>query len=229
MANELINYIYISRTKVEMLYSQLKEKLIDKYNLDLTINTPFLKIDAKSNEKENELKVLIKKLNNIVNYLGDENLIGTVDEPKSFFSSTNPLSMKWGFLPMPGEDATTIYFSGSTKNTIIGLGGSKKHILSMDMRELGPSASHIPLLINSLKEAQRILLKEKKHPQSSFLKIDNAALAAVQEIDRNWEAPVSKLDFLALNLMKGNIQLRDESGRKNVVLGSPLYVAYAKD
>ena len=72
-------------------------------------------------------------------------------------------------------------------------------------------------------------MQDKILPQSGFLKIDDAALAAVQEIDKNWDAHVSKLDFLAINLMKGNIQLRDELGRESVILGSPLYVALAQD
>jgi hypothetical protein len=137
--------------------------------------------------------------------------------------------MKWGLLPLYNDanislnNDAFVYFTGSKKDTIVGLGGSKKHLIPTDIKE-GPDASHLPILVESLQKGQKKVMENELPSQSGALQINDAALASVHEIDKNWRAPTSQLKFLAINFMHNKIQLHDMYGRTSAILGSPLYV-----
>ena len=57
--------------------------------------------------------------------------IGTIDEPKEYFAGA--MSMRWGSCIFPFVPQLTpsplVYFGGTTETTVVGLGGSAKHVI----------------------------------------------------------------------------------------------------
>lgn len=75
-------YVYISDSKVEMLYTQIPPKLLENIAGRLTNDLKFIKTEFSESPKEKSLE---SKLRIVENYLAEKNLIGTISEPKKYF------------------------------------------------------------------------------------------------------------------------------------------------
>jgi len=111
-------YVYISESKVEMLYAQIPRKLIENIAGKLTIDLKLIKTEFSESPKE---KTLHSKIQIIEDYLNDQGLIGNTHALKSYIKGVE--HMKWGHYP-----SGLVYF-GSKTDVIIGLGGSEKHVI----------------------------------------------------------------------------------------------------
>jgi hypothetical protein len=115
-------YLYVSETKVEQLYAQIPTRLRNSIATKLTIDLKVVKAEF---EEKQSRESLYSKLDIVLNYLDEEGRIGSADHPKLFFGEVMPLS--WGFYGY-SLVSKVVYFGGHTRDTVVGLGGSFKHL-----------------------------------------------------------------------------------------------------
>jgi hypothetical protein len=110
-----------------MLYSQIpqsiKKKIATEIKIDLKIFSTTFK-DRESSSQETRFSKLA-----LVNEYIDKHIdLGTVDYPGEYVMGS--LGMRWGPIEgYSGEAVPLVYFGGVTAETVIGLAGSKKHLL----------------------------------------------------------------------------------------------------
>ena len=166
-------YIYISETKVDMLYNQIPTGMLSKLGKELNVDVKALIVSAGLKVKYNEPKeTLYSKLSIVERYIEKNYLAGTVDKPKVYFKATLP--MRWGTL---NSTKDAIYFGGFFNDTIIGLCGSLKHLIAkpsigkVDDYMDATGSSELPFIYDILKnEVDRA---NEKIPEKDEYRIPN--------------------------------------------------------
>jgi hypothetical protein len=230
----LNNYIYISDTKVDMFYAQIPPKALEGMAIEQKVD---LKVVGMALSKHTPESTRYSKLKVVSAFIENHETIGTVDDPKEFFSGVMP--MRWG--PV-GQDNVMVYFGGVTDRTILGLGGSLKHVIgssegtsdveraARDFPSQFPSLPHS--IYNSLKEVTSGVehhLKPTANDSQSPL-VESAFSVPNPEEDLQLIAYTStrlngslqKCEFLAVRWQEGSYHKSRTQSR--VLLGSPLYV-----
>lgn len=150
-------YVYISDAKLDMLYEQIPTRLRDRLATELKID---LKLFSTAFSEHPSEKSKFAKLKLVTDFITKNEQVGTIDEPQSYFAGT--LEMSWG--PYGIGDEQIVYFGGFNDKTIVGLGGSLKHVIGNGTDKLLHSGSHTPYLVATLiKELQ--LSIPKSFPQ----------------------------------------------------------------
>jgi hypothetical protein len=219
-------YVYISDTKVDMLYSQIPQNILRKIAAELNINLGIFSLSVKG--KENEEKTRYEKLKLVVNYIENNMDVGTVDQPKAYFKGSLP--MQWRRL-VEG----LVYFAGRTSETILGLAGSMRHVIGNLGAESRTSVGHsgLPSIMEVLREKFGLPLDEQGHVDSHVSGDDlQETLATVAISTTGLSGSQQHLEFLAKRLVEGSLSLDpffilDTEENQHVVLGTPLYVAMA--
>lgn len=107
---------------MDLLYSQIPpaflKNIIGEFDARAGISA------ASSDIKDDRLARLVAKLNLVETFLQQADLIGDADNPKSYFNGTHP--MYWG-VRNRGE-LEFVFFGGGTLKTVVGLGGSCRHL-----------------------------------------------------------------------------------------------------
>ena len=197
-------YVYLSDTKIKMLYAQTGGA--DGGQADST-----------------------GKLQSVLRELRRAGRIGTVDEPKEYFGGTMP--MRWGpyaDLSMP-EDSPLVYFGGATGQTIVGLGGSAKHVMGDSGSASPHSHSAMPYLIARLTKELGESISAADLTGSSTGPRD-MSLVATYLATTQMHGPSQELEFVAKRLAYGPSPYpqRDKNDGMKVLLGTPLYVAMSE-
>jgi hypothetical protein len=231
--NHMRYYIYISETKINQLYAQIPVKLRQKIASKFTIDLKLVKAEFEGRQPQ---EGLISMLEVVLSYLESEDLVGTVDNSKSYFKGT--MNLSWG----PYVDSGLVYFGGHTQATLVGLGGSLQHVIG----EVGTSGAHshsaTPLLARAL---------EKVTNSNAFGRQTDGAngrlLRSVELASGQMGGPWEPMEFVAKRLAHGSVARNPiwwwtgdyyvPDGSKytlkkwedidvaSVLLGSPLYVA----
>jgi hypothetical protein len=239
-------YIYISDAKVDMLYPQvpheIKKKVALEFKMDLKVLSASRKTETESEDNR------IARLETVVNFIREYGNLGTVDEPDEYVADI--LEMRWG--PYGGgmtgsnDPAPVVYFGGETSYTVVGMGGSVRHLIGNSGASFPHSHSATPCLVEylhkvlesnpttskSLSEAEiaRVM------GQAVFTPLEAVALATPQ-----MTGPSQKVEFVAKRLASergefGSGQriesflsspLSPRSGPWQALLATPLYVAMA--
>jgi hypothetical protein len=199
MVNPLKYYLYVSKFKVDMFWSQIAKPGQDETGLD-------------------DLQQLYARLHAVVDYIDSTGEVGTIDNPKSYFRGKLPMS--WAILgayPELGLDAHlegVVYFGGKTQQTILGLGGSAKHVIGIPQNQANvtaSSSSSTRLLVTLSRELkQKGVIDELDKPMQSHL-----VAATTREVCE--AQPAEHVEFLAKRL----------SSENGILLGTPIYVAIA--
>lgn len=134
-------YVYISESKVKMLYSQIPRNLLENIAGKLTIDLKLIKTEFSESPKG---KTLHSKIQIVEDYLYNQILIGDAQAPKNYIKGIE--NMKWGHFP-----SGLVYF-GSKTDVIIGLGGSEKHVIGNTGDSRAHSHSATPYIIVALNE-----------------------------------------------------------------------------
>lgn len=223
-------YVYVSDTKVGMLYDQIPSRTLNKISAELKIDLKVLSATFSENVSE---KTRFSKLKIVDEFIRKNEHIGTIDEPSSYFQGAMP--MRWG--PITGGDGELVYFGGITNRTFLGLGGSFKHVIGevgtsevsdrpKPRRGLPSGASNAPRIYGILGEFISLIERDAKIMEDSGLKYPMPGaneLVLVRKVTRRMKGPLQNLEFLAKRLMWG----QDKDG-KLLLLGSPIYVALAE-
>ncbi|AVT33665.1 hypothetical protein C6361_34215 [Plantactinospora sp. BC1] len=139
-------YLYISDTKLDMLLPQIDPALLRQRTSGWGGGG---KVFQWRREEVRE-RERVAGLERVVRHLQDHGDVGAVDEPGQFF---------WGIMPMRWDlvqnsvDAGMVYFGGRTERTVVGLGGSPRHLLHSPVdrpEELVP-ASLTPAMLTFLR------------------------------------------------------------------------------
>ena len=228
MREKMKYYIYVSKTKIDMLYPQIPQGIKSKIAAELSIDLKLLKASLK---REDPKDTLYSKLKIVVDYIENHMDVGSVDSPREYFKGVLP--MCWGPHGQglePIDKGKVVYFGGWTDRTILGLGGSLKHVIG-STDAVSPDSSHslTPFLLAALYEELK-LRKLKRYYEDIMsdpkFREDRKAreyytLLAVSESTRYIAGPMQHLEFLAKRLLEGEIE------NMHVLLGTPIYVALA--
>ena len=216
-------YLYVSKTKIDILYPQILKTILDNIDDESNINAGFSNTLTANPDSG---KTLYDKLDLVSSYLEKEGSIGTVDSPKQYFKGILP--MRWGPYGRD-EKSQLVYFGGITDaGTVLGLGGSMDHVLE---KERGSSHAHSHSLsfaiANKLSEELDIpgTPKDKYEIEGvsrTFALNDESYLESVSLATDQMEGPLQNLEFLAQKLIAGG------GDDRRVVLGTPIYVAVAE-
>ncbi|UFW51139.1 MULTISPECIES: DUF7019 family protein [Bradyrhizobium] len=211
-------YVYISDSKIDMLFSQIS-------------STP------ESNR--------YKKADEVIKHIYDTEKVGTIDAPSEYFHGT--LDMRWGpygdgFYRYQRADASEetsplAYFSGHRDRTLVALCGSTKHLIGLDLGELGKTHAHsysITPMIETFFRRKLDLDPAEDLDEMGYLGNSGSDLVYhLVNADRNMQGgPAAKLEFLARTLMSwrepGADEISESEKIHSMVLGTPIYVALAR-
>jgi hypothetical protein len=216
-------YVYVSASKVEMLFGQFSE------GFDVS---------------------LYQKTDRVIEHIHETERVGTVDDPTEYFAGT--LDMKWGPYGLAGHDENVpekyaldplVFFSGAGKRTMVALCGSTKHLVGVDIGGLGLSRadsysmtpaidlhlrrrlelsmpSVVRMAYPSMEKAWRARMASRSDANSEL--VDAVAMASDKMV-----GPTAKLEFLARKLASGPARFPSTTHSTAVVLGTPIYVALA--
>ena len=202
-----------------MLLSQISPGAKQKTGTEFKID---FKIFGFKKSTTNEKKDLIQKLEAVVDFIHAYGNLGTVDNPDSYFTGTMP--MKWGpysdsFIP---SNEQLIYFGGVTDSTILGLGGSKKHLIGFSGDSNPHSHSAMPFLIGYLEKELGIDTNKSNNTIDT-----DSSLVATHLATTQMKGTVQNVEFMAKRLSCGTSPFpqRDKNNDMKVLLGTPLYIA----
>jgi hypothetical protein len=213
-------YIYISETKLDMLYNQipvnLREKIASELKIDLKV------ISTTLSEKPSE-KNTLAKLKFVTDYIDKHEEVGTIENSASFFRGK--MEMRWS--PLYSRNQNAVLFAGENDIThndkdksVVVLGGSLKHIIGE--KEI-PSPENAPGT-SSFSGLPSIYfwLRDVDWQASQINFVDNEiALSVIVGAAWEVEGPTQTVEFLAKRLLEG------EAFNRKVLIGSPIYVALA--
>ena len=162
--------------------------------------------------------------------LADEGLIGSFDEPEHFFYGQ--LVFYYGIFDM--ADPPVFFLVGSTDRTIVGLGGSKRHVRGFRGREIpvadGAQAvvmePDVATLIYTASEGVSQVPTESPTaaPEEDIRAIH---VAALYENWQFWKGKKMKFEILARRELLSSVSPPNVESPKNVLIGSPIFVAQA--
>lgn len=213
-------YIYISDSKVDMLLAQIpheqKKKIATEFKVDLKLLSASRRAEAEDESNR------FTRVEAVATFIREYGNVGSVDAPDEYVEGD--MLMRWGpYLNTSAfsrDDSPLVYFGASTDRTIIGLGGSAKHVIG----NTGPSSTHshsiTPMLIGYLKANL-----EPGGGEDLPGRMDTEPLWAVSLATEQMKGPEQRLEFLAKRLLYGRPP-GSNSGQK-ILLATPLYVAMA--
>jgi hypothetical protein len=210
-------YLYISDNKVDMLLPQIDPGFAAGRGTEVSAN--FWLLGAKRTIESGRGTDRIARLERVVRHLQDHGDLGSVDEPGQFFGGLLP--MRWGQLP-GRSDGSLAFFGGRTDRTVLGLGGSARHLIGSAADAAGTGQSRLPALLDGLGASEM----EDEYVLDTLDELDaadRAALATVRRAVDRKPGPAQNVEFVAKRLLHGPSPVAGDD--RSVLLGSPVYVA----
>jgi len=194
-------YVYLSESKVNMLFAQTERRTDTR-------------LDS------------IGRLNVVLADLGRAGLIGTVDKPNPYFAGAMP--MRWGPMAFTSWDrlplSPLVYFGGATESTVVGLGGSAKHVIGEAGSAMPGVHSLLPHFIAQLQKelGESVPIRVTEHQDQSLVAVYTATMYG--------KGASQELEFVAKRLAYGPYPepwayAEDLRNQRNILVGTPLYVA----
>ena len=218
-------YVYISDAKVDMLFPQvpheIKRRVATEWKMDLKLLSASRRTESESEDNR------IARLETVADFIRQSARVGTVDSPCEYVADTLPL--RWGDYGWDRK-SPVVYFGGETERTIVGLGGSSKHLVGSSVTSAAEPHSAMPYLIKFLGEGLRQQENESSEKPGSHVAIfpyPFTPIAAVEYSILQMQGPPQNVEFLAKRLAYGPVEKHAELKEKHVLLATPLYVALA--
>jgi len=225
-AAEFKYYLYVSKAKLDMLCSQVgssgKEKKSFEWGLDLKAFKAIRKVESEDEpDRDDKLKAVIEALE-------QSQIVGTVDEPKDYVKGT--LSMRWGIYRdagRPTEEPPLVYFGGRTEKTILGFGGSSRHVEGNAGCAATGSRSVTPFLVTHLLEGMPT--EGWNACRTQGMNEEQSTCEAIVLATDNIRPPDQNLEFFSKTLLLGRYPDTKSSKKETmrVLLGSPIFVCLA--
>lgn len=211
-AKDLKYYLYISASKVEMLYPQIAADLKEKKAAEWEVDPKFLSHSRKSEDEPTGTQQA--RLGAIVETLAMQEKIGTIEEPREYFGGC--FKMRWGIYAdngRPNDEPPLVYFGGTTGETVCGLGGSSRHVIGFRGAGNTGSRSVTPYLIAHLLNGLDIPTKGWNAP-GLRKDTEQHTREAITAANGYLTGPELQMEFVAKTLLIG----------RDFLLGTPLYV-----
>jgi TIR domain len=232
-------YLYISDTKLHMLYGQIPRNILEELASELNIG-PLLLFDTMNAtvSREQSEDAYYTKLKLVTTFIEKYGNTGSIDVPQTFFKGT--LLMRWEPVinvngtssPIPTNIAL---FRGHTQHTFLWLGGSLEHIIGGDTGNTTLRLGSNHSILERAIQENYIFPSDKRTNEGK--KTRNILWhIQMQETGGQWREapPPQKVEFLAKTLSHGptimpNFISTDfqDAGRSisHILLGTPIYVA----
>jgi uncharacterized protein DUF7019 len=213
-------YVYVSDTKVDMLFEQIPRPWAKRMAGELKIS---LKLVSLSLREAPTTQTRYSKLAVVESFVRRELAVGSVDDPELYVSGTLP--MRWG--PY-GEEHGMVFFAGASSETVVGLGGSLRHVIGTSLPGTRHMYSAAPVLVKTLTRAGQLTdagpagRVDLKHGGLSAS--DAMWPGAIVEAAKQLSPPTQRLEFLARCIRRADYPV---AGRTGVLIGSPIFVANA--
>lgn len=218
-----------------------KKKIATEFKLDLKLLSASRKVESDTEDNK------ITRLKTAVEFIKTYGNIGTVDSPNEYVEGV--LDMQWGII---GKANDVIYFGTQIGNTIIGLGGSSRHLIGgQNGREFNTFGSTLQNIVMHLRLQRLSKLDEASNEQdfdgktrdvvegggfSGEAEHWSASVWKANKLLNNLGMPEQRIEFVAKKLAFGaNCKIKEKNGRGeerllvnrevNVLLASPLYAA----
>lgn len=208
-------YLYISDSKIDMLLPQIDPAFQSKRGSEIGVKLSVLSLKRTA---EHTVDDRTARLERVVRFLQDHGDLGSVDEPGQFFWGMLP--MQWGRFP---DSPSLVFAGGQADRTVIGLGGSGRHLVGSvpEVERQNASWSQLPPMLDGLSsDLEDDLVVEAAETTGSRLdRADRTALATVSRAVDRLTGPAQNLEFVAKRLLYGDV------GDTRVLLGSPVYIA----
>lgn len=217
-------HLYISSSKLEMLYQQIAASGKEKKSIEWGFDWKAIKFTRKS-ESEDQPDAA-DKLKTVLRELEIAELVGTIEEPNEYVKGILP--MRWGLFRdwgRPSEEPPLVYFGGRTETTVFGFGGSSRHVIGNAGASATGSRSVTPNLVAHLLDGLDMPLEGWRADRKQTSENDSDTYEAIALATDNLKGPEQNLEFCAKILLSG--EFVDRNTVKRVLLGSPLYVALA--
>lgn len=211
-------YMYVSESKVEMLYAQIPKPIQSKLETEVKLNLQILNISFSDKQFEDSFYT---KLNTVVEYISNNMNVGSIHSPGEYFRGT--LHLRWAHI-----HPEIVFWGGKLNETVVGLGGSMRHVLGQNKQNIAfPSHSHSAYLADLLMKELQIQTVEpkvnRKLPEEVFeYRILNSVNEWSESLPTRYD-DIQKFEFLAKKIRYS--KLLDSIP---VLLGTPIYVAIAK-
>jgi hypothetical protein len=215
-------YAYVSDQKVDMLRSSIPPKVSERLALELKLDLKVLSLSL-GNRPAPEDRYSLARL--VSEYLRDQGLVGTLEEPNEYFEGT--MLMSWGPYGWR-RDSTLLFFTGEMDGLYVGLGGSMKHAIGLGPSDGSYSDSGIAGMIEHFMSDDEVRRELNVSSLQEFQggvdwdKFVGVAIKSAHEM-AYFKAPPERMTFLARTLRK----TLNPSHPARGLLGSPIYVAFA--
>jgi hypothetical protein len=210
-------YVYLSSTKIDMLFQQIPKDMRSKIEKELEIDLKLIKMSFAEKQLDDNL---YSRLSIVTDYLEKYVGVGDVSSPTEYFKGS--LFMHWA------EIASGVIFWGAKlNNTAIGLGGSMSNVLGYTSTGVQIGHSHTPWLVALLsQEIESIIAPGFKalsqgagHPI-----VDEEIERRIIHSTQDWAEDLylnsyQKCEFIAKKLRFTTYH------QHKVLLGTPIYVA----
>jgi hypothetical protein len=224
-SGDLKYYLYVSNSKLEMLYQQVASSDKTKKSLEWSVDLKAVKLTRKM-EAENEPDTN-DKLRTVLREIEDAERVGTIEEPKEYVKGTLP--MRWGLFRdsgRPMEEPPLVYFGGRTETTVFGFGGSSRHVIGNAGASATGSRSVAPYLVAHLLDGLD-MSREGWRFNPTCSDDDSDTYHAISLATDHLKGQEQNLEFYAKLLLQGELWDSKRQETIRVLLGTPLYVAMA--
>ena len=229
-------YVYVSESKINMLFEQIgrHEREDKSRSLEFDIKIFKGKFENSKGVPENKFT----KLNAIIKRLEKEKLIGSVTENYPYIKGC--IQMTWGTLAAPKLSESPISFWGHwSDNLTLALSGSKYHLLGEQRGSCTDSGSSAPAILSWLVRELEILRTNFPHEYVSFweradkgseeipdyLSNDHKIADTIFEAVKRMIGDKSKYEFIAKVLKRFHWKNMPAGQEGFIILATPLYVA----
>jgi len=217
-----------------MLLAQIpheaKTRMATEFKFDLKLLGASQRTETESDDNR------FTRLEAVVAFIREYGNLGSVDQPDEYVEGN--MEMRWGpyindsldphINPSSDKESPLIYFGGVSEQTIVGLGGSAKHVLGNT--SLSPAHSHsaTPFLVYRLAKELGLSMESENltgnlvgNTSTDQFDSEYWSLRAVELATTQMKGPLQQVEFVAKRLLYG----KGNSKKKKVLLGTPLYVA----
>jgi|GEM_PF-2796404 len=219
-------YLYISASKLRMLYEQASKESNRKKTFEWGLNLKIASFKSSSARDQNpDRDTMLRK---VVEGLEENGQLGTLEEPKTFIRGTFPI--RWGFYNdcsnRPEDEPALVYFGGFQNDLLLGLGGSSCHVVGHEGATSTWSRSSTPTLVKWLLSG---LQKGKRPPiWDDPRSEENEVFTAMAVAQYYLRPPTQTAEFIAKVITTGYVERLDHfigTKKARVILATPLYVA----
>ena len=214
-------YLYISDGKVDQLLPQVARSFGDRRRTEF--RGGFKGLGARYEREDAAGTDRVLRLQEALNKLEQNADVGPVEEPRAYVHGR--MAMRWDVLTA-GDDSSLVFFGGRDVGTVVGLGGSVRHVVgarpdAQGHGQLSPSV--LPGMLRGLRtDAHGIDAFEDGEGETDADAAEFALWAVLRAVDA-LRGPVQNVEFVAKRLLHGPVRQSEDA--VPVVLGSPLYVA----